>query len=50
MTPGRDARALAIVLGSMVDHGSSGKTQTARLWAYARDERPWGGEAPAAAS
>jgi transposase len=26
----------------------TGKTQTARLWAYARDERPWGGEAPPA--
>ena len=25
------------------------KTQTARLWTYARDERPWGGEAPPAA-
>ena len=27
----------------------TGKTQTARLWAYARDERPWGGEAAPAA-
>ena len=27
----------------------TGKTQTARLWTYARDERPWGGSAPAAA-
>jgi hypothetical protein len=27
----------------------TGKTQTARLWAYARDERPWGGTAPPAA-
>jgi hypothetical protein len=27
----------------------TGKTQTARLWAYARDERPWGGDAPPAA-
>ena len=27
----------------------AGKTQTARLWTYARDERPWGGEAPPAA-
>jgi transposase len=27
----------------------SGKTQTARLWAYVRDERPWVGEAPPAA-
>jgi transposase len=27
----------------------TGKTQTARLWTYARDERPWAGEAPAAA-
>ena len=26
----------------------TGKTQTARLWTYARDERPWGGEAPPA--
>jgi transposase len=26
-----------------------GKTQTARLWTYARDERPWGGDAPPAA-
>ncbi len=25
------------------------KTQTARLWTYARDERPWGGQAPPAA-
>jgi hypothetical protein len=23
----------------------SGKTKTARLWAYVRDERPWAGEA-----
>ena len=27
----------------------TGKTQTARLWTYARDERPWGGDAPPAA-
>ena len=27
----------------------SGKTQTARLWTYARDDRPWGGDAPPAA-
>jgi transposase len=27
---------------------SSGKTQTARLWAYARDERPWGSAIPPA--
>ncbi len=27
----------------------TGKTQTARLWTYARDERPWAGEAPPAA-
>ena len=27
----------------------SGKTKTARLWAYVRDERPWAGEAPPAA-
>jgi hypothetical protein len=27
----------------------TGKTQTARLWTYARDERPWGGNAPPAA-
>jgi transposase len=27
----------------------TGKTQTARLWTYARDERPWGGAAPPAA-
>lgn len=27
----------------------TGKTQTARLWTYARDERPWGGIAPPAA-
>jgi transposase len=27
----------------------TGKTQTARLWTYARDERPWGGEAAPAA-
>lgn len=26
----------------------TGKTATARLWAYGRDERPWGGEAPPA--
>ncbi|EYD76786.1 Mobile element protein [Rubellimicrobium mesophilum DSM 19309] len=26
----------------------TGKTQTARLWIYGRDERPWGGEAPPA--
>jgi hypothetical protein len=27
----------------------TGKTATARFWAYARDERPWSGEAPPAA-
>ena len=27
----------------------TGKTQTARLWTYARDERPWSGSAPPAA-
>jgi transposase len=27
----------------------TGKTQTARLWTYARDDRPWGGTAPPAA-
>ncbi len=27
----------------------TGKTQTARLWTYARDERPWGSDAPPAA-
>ena len=27
----------------------AGKTKTARLWAYARDERPWAGDAPPAA-
>ena len=27
----------------------TGKIQTARLWTYARDERPWGGDAPPAA-
>jgi len=27
----------------------SGKTKTARLWAYVRDERPWASEAPPAA-
>jgi transposase len=27
----------------------AGKTQTARLWAYVRDERPWGSETPPAA-
>jgi len=27
----------------------TGKTQTALLWTYARDERPWGGDAPPAA-
>lgn len=27
----------------------AGKTKTARLWVYARDERPWNGEAPPAA-
>ncbi len=26
----------------------SGKTKTARLWAYVRDERPWVGDAPTA--
>ena len=26
----------------------AGKTKTARLWTYARDERPWNGEAPPA--
>lgn len=26
----------------------AGKTRTARLWAYVRDERPWGGPAPPA--
>ena len=33
---------------SMLAPGT-GKTQTARLWTYARDERPWGGSAPPAA-
>ena len=33
---------------SMLAPGT-GKTQTARLWTYARDERPWGGAAPPAA-
>lgn len=33
---------------SMLAPGS-GKTQTARLWTYARDERPWGSAAPPAA-
>jgi len=32
---------------SMLAPGT-GKTQTARLWTYARDERPWGGTAPPA--
>ena len=27
----------------------AGKTRTARLWAYVRDERPWNGDAPPAA-
>jgi transposase len=27
----------------------TGRTRTARLWTYARDERPWGGSAPPAA-
>ena len=27
----------------------TGKTQTARLWTYVRDERPWNGDAPPAA-
>ena len=27
----------------------TGKTQTARLWAYGRDERPWGSAIPAIA-
>ena len=27
----------------------SGRTRTARLWAYVRDERPWSGDAPPAA-
>jgi transposase len=27
----------------------TGRTQTARLWTYVRDERPWGGTAPPAA-
>ena len=26
--------------------GKTGKTQTARMWCYVRDERPWVGEAP----
>jgi transposase len=33
---------------SMLAPGT-GKTQTARLWTYARDERPWGGTAQPAA-
>ena len=33
---------------SMLAPGT-GKTRTARLWTYARDERPWGGSAPPAA-
>jgi transposase len=27
----------------------TGRTRTARLWTYVRDERPWGGDAPSAA-
>lgn len=27
----------------------AGRTKTARLWAYVRDERPWASEAPPAA-
>lgn len=33
---------------SMLAPGT-GRTQTTRLWTYARDERPWGGDAPPAA-
>ena len=33
---------------SMLAPGT-GKTQNARLWTYARDERPWGGNTPLAA-
>ncbi|NHB77515.1 transposase [Rhodobacter sp. M37P] len=33
---------------SMLAPGT-GKTQTARLWTYARNERPWGSDAPPAA-
>lgn len=33
---------------SMLAPGT-GRTQTARLWTYARDERPWGSDAPPAA-
>jgi len=33
---------------SMLNPGS-GKTKTARLWTYVRDERPWSGTAPPAA-
>ena len=40
---------LATVLGPVADHGSPGKTRTARLWTYVRDERPWGSDVPPAA-
>lgn len=30
----------------MQTKGKTGKTQTARLWSYVRDERPWCGQAP----
>ncbi|WP_299657481.1 transposase, partial [uncultured Jannaschia sp.] len=26
--------------------GKTGKAQTARMWSYVRDERPWCGQAP----
>ena len=48
-TPVRMLAPLATVLGPMADHGSPGKTRTARLWTYVRDERPWGSNAPPAA-
>ena len=36
------------LLARRLPEGGTGKTQTARLWAYGRDERPWGSTIPPA--
>jgi transposase len=41
--------ALLSPLADAVARHVLGKTKTARLWTYVRDERPWAGEAPPAA-
>ena len=37
-----------IYVVNLVSSPGTGKTATARLWAYGRDERPWGSDTPPA--